>query len=526
MNLLIANIGVRDIALDVGVEGNPRYFHFGPEYKSREAVCEFLAPQDGTAFGPCGARTIAQYLLERFDTYRERLRLPILEPTLTQVFDTLGVTGRLDRLILISTDQPQTAGDHRLSDTIHCAQMVERLLVRSSFQSKIENIEHIRIECNPSSHDVVYRCVADALGQRLGTGITPWDQVFVATRGGTPAMTYAPRQFALDRFGPRVVLIEVDEPSAAQQQAGVSGRARAVDTWPFRKYALIRTALELLERYDYSGVRALLDEQGLSSSTLTTLDRLLHLLQARLNMDFDGADAALHSLGQGLRERVPPLFRIVPRSALGREHLAELTWNSHIVFERGDFTGFVTRATSLREAVLRYLTRELAGLTLSGTYLTKQDVRAPELASYLEMQVQEGRIRVTPGGYRINSSLLGTIVGWLSDHHANSATRNILTYLAPTLTSSLLREFEKLRHGVVHQAKGISERDIDVTLRRVREQWQKPSSIDAFMAMAESWLIGLTRLLQPSVAPDHGVAEVRNAYRATHELIRELLETL
>ena len=158
--ILIANIGNRDVLL-------------GGQDKS-----------------PYPTRPEGQKLLERYDTIKEQLLLPILDPCLDFVLAQEG--GQIDRMVLIGTDQP-AEGDalktdkygvpFRDKDTTHFASLIKRHYGKVRPQQIRERIRTPLVRANPALYDEMMVEYASIV---RGSAEAGYDTCYVIATGGTP----------------------------------------------------------------------------------------------------------------------------------------------------------------------------------------------------------------------------------------------------------------------------------------------------------------------------------------------------
>jgi len=474
--VFVANIGTRDIVLNVGDPSRPCYFSFD-KGEEGEAVRQFLGCGEGT-------RAIARHLRRQLAQYADRLKLPILAPALRLA---LGQVGSLERVVLFATDQGEAAGEHRLWDTIESASLLQQLLPQA-FRGRITHIDIIPVSVNPSAHDLAYTFVGEALTRRLPA--SPVTQVFASIKGGIPALNAALRTHVLDLYGARAALIETHEPSRLDRLDGKEGEARIVSSWPFRKNALLRVVRALLDRYDYSGVQQLLAAEGVNHPKVVAL---LQHAQSRFNLDFDGAAEALKTYGSG----TPHQWKISAREAWGRQRLGELAWTAQILLERKDFVGFVTRVASLCETGRRHVVWHLTRLKLDKGHLTQDEARKhdKQLPVFLD---GKGLLKVG-GGWKADRELFNALIQWGKQKQqpevvkAVEEVQQLIGKLGP---------LEQLRHEALHLIRGISAADIEKAFSKCEARFPDISrQLLEAMATVERMTTGATHFV-PEIYQD------------------------
>lgn len=247
MNVFLANVGNRDVALDVG----DWFLTFS---KGREGtdLAKHLGCGEGT-------RNLALQIRNNLAKYSESLRLPILGPALQAA---LRYAQHIHLVLLFATDQPSSAGPHRDWDTIESAKLIESLLP-TLFGDQLETIMTVPVQFNASEHDRAYDFIGTTLDREVQRDAS---SVFASIKGGIPAMNAALRERIVQRFGPHALLIEIDEPPEGERWTGNEGRARIINSWPFRRDGVLRLLENLLTRYDYGGALRLIELEGIQAS--------------------------------------------------------------------------------------------------------------------------------------------------------------------------------------------------------------------------------------------------------------------
>lgn len=434
MNIFLANVGNRDIALDIG-----------------DLFLTFSKGDDGASLArkfkcQVGTRNLALYVQKNINKYRDALRLPILGPALQAALEHAR---RIDLLVLFATDQPLSAEPHREWDTIESAELIN-LLLPDLFRDQVGSVVIERVEFNPSEHDRAYNFIGSVLDKKIPREA---DIVFASIKGGIPAMNAALRERVVQRFGQRALLVETDEPPEGERWQGQEGKARILSSWPFRRDMILRLLEHMLNRYDYSGALRLLELEGIQASDAKVF--LQHAL-ARLNLDFKGAAAHLEGM-----IGTPHQWRILAEDAWGLQRLADLACTAQTALEREDYAGFLSRTATFCENCRRLLCwvltdvkAESGGISFSKVAGTDSAL-ADHLASRELLRFNEKPARPV---WRADRNFFSAAIEW-GVNNKHPSEKSIVDKVRRDL--GRLSGLEQLRHDVEHQMQGVSHDDIE-----------------------------------------------------------------
>jgi len=371
-------------------------------------------------------------------------------------------------VILFGTDQPASSKFYH-RDTIEAAKLLAQL-IRSRFMGRVQDVEARAVQAeNPNLYDAAYLALAPMLGGEgnATVGTHRWDRVYACLAGGVPALNSALRSLVIEMYGARARLVAVSE-----QPGVVVGSAQVMDTWPFRRQAILATVATLLQRHDYDGVSALLQQEEdspprrnagvLSALTLSQYGASL------LNQDYKGAEEAATRF-ETLRHDVPDAGRwrdlLATDWSAGRLRL--LAGAARLACERGDFLGFVARAAVFMETCRRLLVDLLWNhLRLSGPRLevetacgaTTRLEGARAGKSNAKTWLKSCSLAPDRGNsWPINARLLDTLAQGgspIPPAPASVAVDKIREALKK------LQPVEELRHRSLHLASGISEAEL------------------------------------------------------------------
>lgn len=482
--VLVANVGNRDITLNVGNGGSPCWVPFDKYDGGGEAQRFLGCAQEGT-------RAIAARLAARLPELHDRVALPLLEPSIRLI---LAATPRIDVLVLFATDQPESSGEQRDWDTIESARVIARLCDTGRLGDAVGGVEIVPIRFNPSEHDRSFTHVGEELARRFPTERV--DRLFGTIKGGVPAFNAALREQVVGLYGARARLIETDEPSREQRLNGQHGIARLVDTWPFRRSAILRLVHALLERYDYGAVQRVCESEGVSDDTV---DAYLRHAIARMNLDFDGAQRALRAFGTGR----PHQWKFFAGQAWGTQRVEEVAFTAEILLRRGDLIGFLTRVASFVETCRRQLVHAVTGLRIERT-LRRVDIHRQYGSLAETLAANLGSAQSWPA----SGPLFDAILDWARGNGDNTRAGQI-TELHKLFQR--LRPLERLRNEALHQLDGVSSSDLDRAL---------PATEQAFPELART-IVDCVRAVEAGERrPSH---LVRNVYDDVSQAIRDRL---
>ena len=362
MNVFIANVGNRDIALGVMEDYFPT---FSKDQDGRE-IANDLGCKEGT-------RHIADHILSSIDCYYDNLRFPILAPALLKAITDGGVCP--DKIILFATNQTDPA--QMDWDTIGSACLIKKWIQKDSLGKDVQIVE---VKDKVSEYVSTYEFIGETLEKKL----EPFDisKVYASIKGGIPAMNSALRDYVVQRFGPKAHLVETDEPPRGKRWNGEAGKATISNSWPFRKQNVMRLLRGFLNRHDYSAALQLLEAEAVGAKWVKPY--LEHAL-ARTNLDFDGAVECLEEAGR--RDKLPNFTNSWKNSVADKyvlQRLDDLAHSAQIALERHDYVGFLYRVTTFSESCLRLLCWIVADIRVTSGRIKPADVKNKDLRERLD----------------------------------------------------------------------------------------------------------------------------------------------
>jgi hypothetical protein len=491
--VFVANVGNRDIVLNIGDEASPFFLSFD---KGEEGlgVKKFLNCSDE------GTRALAKHVREHLSGLERRLRFPIVG---SGVAKSLEVVGKIDQVLLLGSDQPESAGHHRLWDTIESARLLE-VCLPAAFSDRIQAIHVEPAPINPSLHDEAFGFVGETLRRLVPP--TKVDHVFASVKGGVPAMNAAVREHAVAMYGPKVSLIEVEEPSREDRLAGRAGQSRIAPSWPLRRETILRIAKTLLGRFDYEGLRVLLESEEVKDEEAIAVLRHAHL---RLNLDFDEAAHSLKRFKTGRTHQ----WKVSAGTEWSRQRLLDLALSADVSLARQDFIGFLARAATFCENCRRQLVFVLTGLKVEAC-LFPSSVRDRKLLDALRARRKLATLKASGDReppWRADRDLFNAI----AHHWRESSTRGRDSVKKVQEVQRRLKQLEgleRLRNDVLHMMKGVSYSDLTEKL---------PEPNKAFFEIASTILAAMESIERMLGAPDH---IVKGIYEDINEEVLDRLE--
>lgn len=354
--LFIANLGARDVALDGERLGSPR--------------------ADG------------ERLLREWPADAARLTMPLVGPMIRHICDK---GDRPDRIILVTTDQPETApAEHRAKDTVYCGQLARRIVGRLFQRERIgEHQVTLRpiTRGNPALYDEMYEFYTAFLGDLKNKDLSGVDRCFVGLDGGTPAGNTSLLLAAVQRFGADCRTLYVENGSAVAHQLDVGPR--------IHRSMLRKSIADLLDSYQFAAARQLILDLGEPADGAAAV--LAEYCQHRLSFDFESAARCVSELF--MRERD---LRLLIRRAEDEARamtgddpdvgalLAETARGLTVLWSNGAYRDYLHRLVGLAESAARHLVKTcLPPLDYSADdegarrLRMKQIEAEPDLAGYL-----------------------------------------------------------------------------------------------------------------------------------------------
>lgn len=324
-------------------------------------------------------RAEGEALLARWPEGETDLALPLLEPTLTY----LRCRGQFpERIVLCASDQPESAGEHRQSDTLPAAKLAQRLLCRRFRLPDQSVVVLAATDRNPALYDEMYAFFRWALAEHKA--FRGADACLVFPVGGTPAANTGLLWAAAERFGAacRVLYLRQGTTMPVFLDAGRQ----------LHLAFLRRSLLDQLRRRQFAAAQANLESMGYGPGTYPYV--LADYCLRRLNFDFRGAAAA--ALGPTFAAATPARRATLDAAAREADTLAggaeetillvELARNTRHAYESGAYLDCLSRLVRLEECAARLLVaRRLPPLNFDSDTPAARERRLRQLEAFPDL---------------------------------------------------------------------------------------------------------------------------------------------
>jgi len=285
MTIFVANVGERDLYYNIGSETEPNFCHFEYDKEPEKKVSEYLNCKHG-------ARYISEEICGRLQSNsdeQKRLRYPIVK---TSVEGTLGKVKKIDKLVLVTTNQKEgTSESFRCRDSLNTGRVI-KYLIEHDYQNRINEINLIQYENHPTDRKRTY----EFYGQLL-TSIAPEDKVkefHASVSGGIPALNDSLQEQAIRLYKSKCNIYSVIPPSDENGRKGADiGMLQPVHPAPFLKDLSVSIISELIDRYDYSGAIDVLRTFKAVKFWDEEVEVILRHAEFRLNLNFEESAGVL-----------------------------------------------------------------------------------------------------------------------------------------------------------------------------------------------------------------------------------------
>lgn len=306
------------------------------------------------------ARQRGEYILAHKEIHGA-IRLPIVEKALSFVQNK---TGKLDKLVLIVSDQPEalTADEHRNKDTIAYGNIMrEWIPLQPTWRDFVfkKNIELMTVTSNPADYDNMRDFLSTELPKvknRLGADHT----YYLALSGGTPAMTAMLLFVGSDVFGETCIPLYISDRKATQPIPLAAGRNIYLQS-------VRRAVMTAISSYSYAAAAKLTKDnfgEALrivdSDSAQRSIIALLQYAHQRLAFDFKAASDTLAPVHRDLpaphRDSMTALLQETEQlrdNEIGK--LLDVYFGCEIKYGNGEYADFLGRIFRFHEGILRYL---------------------------------------------------------------------------------------------------------------------------------------------------------------------------
>lgn len=408
-------------------------------------------PDGGFAHYP-HARRVGRDLVEMIDAgedLREICALPIIGPTVEKLV-TLGAPP--DHVVLIATDQPESAGDGHRKDTLYYARVVRWFLER--WEGLSATITTWEYRANPADYGVSFPWMRVRMGDLLAH--YPGAAVYVSPVGGTPAMASALIIEAVAHFGAQARILYKDRDAT---------EARAVDAAEdLLAQNLRRSLAAAINAYSFTAADALCDASPAAVATLIPHEAKRLLFRALLRHGTERLNANSKGARQALRNRDLKLLtedeRRIMRAAPvpdGRETdaetIREVIAQARLLFSQRRYYDFASRIGTFLDTATRYTALHRCGVT-------EDTGGSAPLARWYERDCPEPvRRRLRGIGFRYTEKIV------TRDMYRTLISQLMTPDVEPVyhfLDAPGLHEIDLLRNGCLHRFDGITAEEIAV----------------------------------------------------------------
>lgn len=297
-------------------------------------------------------REKSREIYEDYESQKDRLSAPLLEPAMNLALDGLRDRAQI-KMTLIATDQEDP--NYREGDTIHCAEVLQKLLKERFSKKASPDINIRKLESAPNRYDeMIKRYMSWAQNNKFQTENA--DQVYVVCTGGTPACNTALLLAGISVFRHKCKAIYTDEKDKCAYPVG----KQVLNL--YRKERLDA----LLQRHDFAGIAA-------DPEQAKEVRNVAAAAAARLNFDFEKMKTDLAPVVEeiSLRSFIQSLWveatELVKDDCERAKKLRELYWNAVLKWESGEYADFLGRVFRLREEALRIGVEKITGIALDST---------------------------------------------------------------------------------------------------------------------------------------------------------------
>jgi len=351
----ICNVGERDVRYNA----SGRFLAFD-RIEGRE-LARLLNCEEGTRYI---AERILELLSKNAHNTLPRLRFPIIKPFLDHVLEK----GHIDLLLLVVTDQQKAEERFRSRDTINSGYILEKLVEREFGMDMVGEILLLPVIEAPHRIEEAYEFFSESLPRHVPPEEDP--QVHVLAAGGVPALNYALAWKALSLYGKGCHVYQVEEPPKGDLLGGrVGGNVQPAEMLRFHRDMVVRTAMDLVKHYDYTGALAMLEDAF--EKIPSVVQSLIRCAAFRMDLNFV---AAVNELKQPMSQY--PLLeswyqRL--RNPTRLDYLVEMFWMASIRCEQKAYSDMLWRVAAFYENALRLIAEKTIGIS-------EDDLKAGEIS--------------------------------------------------------------------------------------------------------------------------------------------------
>lgn len=439
-NVLIVTVGTRDIQVSNQKELNFRLPNF-TLYENKNIL--------GYKFFTCpleAGNKIIEYHMQDLVEY------PIIKPAIDYV---LSIRSKINKLILICTDQKFAEKRFRDLDTIYFAQIIEKLIRKQYSIEQIESIHQIEIDSNVTNYGKMY----DFFDQRLPQILKKNDScnLYIYPQGGIDAINFQALLKCIELF-----------PNTFHLYKSESNNDIEPSDFPkkFRTNMESQKIPSLIDKFYYHEVY--------SSDPYIKL--LTAYSQERLMLNFEGAFKVLDNanidtpLIEMLKSRAQDLFNLSLNNEIS--YLKDFYLSIKIAYRKQDYSAFLLKIYALCESFLK----DEACIYLKVENYNTADSDAEILYKIKQNDLLKSFILSRNKSISLNSNNYLAVCEFF-----DSATKCNHLFIKKTIS------LKYIRNNIAHTAKNFAVNEIQDILLKIEPTIPNTNAIDQYFNQGDEF---------------------------------------
>ncbi len=302
-------------------------------------------------------REKGEYLLLNYEKFKTKIKLPIIEPVLKEIFKRTEI---LD-IVMFATDQEDEK--FKKKDTIFYAQIIKKFLDEKKRKEKgFRKLGTIHIsDCitlQPNIYDLMLDYYDGRMKKFMEKGLhKSYDRIFVSITGGTPACNFALAFQAVKYFGEKVEIYYSKEIDTKGESIPINLRLGKEISQTFAKM----NTKALIEHYDFYGAMHI-DKSNVYNYLYY---RELFLFEkAKEYLEMAIKDEKGHLQDILIRHKVE-IDELLKKDITGfKKKLTELYYNMQLKEKKGEYIDMLTRLYTFIQMIYRLIMYKYWGLPL------------------------------------------------------------------------------------------------------------------------------------------------------------------
>ncbi|MEM4330573.1 MAG: hypothetical protein QW273_01030 [Candidatus Pacearchaeota archaeon] len=273
-------------------------------------------------------REKGEEILKNFDLYRDRISIEIIRPYLEKFAE------ETKKIYLFVTNQNDEF--FKKKDSLFFGKIIEKI-IEEEYKIEVEVKEY---QNDPTDYEKVYAFFINFFSNFKNSE----EIKILSISGGVPAMNFV-MQIVATTLLTKTEIYKVNE--SAKKIESVNYEKT------IKKEFIKKACIELLERYEYTGIITLLEKNEIYNKDLI---HLLKYCDYRLHFDFDSANKELEKLIEkkdSLTRKELKKFEI--KIEKEEDLIGELYINMIIKWEKSEIVDFIARLQRFSEAYLQYI---------------------------------------------------------------------------------------------------------------------------------------------------------------------------